>query len=392
VRMIGLLARPPAAGRSAVALLVVALAAPGCGDRQAPPPGDGVPVRTAEPDLRIGQVDGSGLAVFGAIGGLAVDDDGRIFVADLQADEVRVFGADGRHEQTIGRSGAGPGELSQPCCAAFAPDGRLWVRDNGNARYNAYRMAGDRFEPAGSVRMRHGARGFMVATTFDEAGRLIDIGGRTGAGRWETVRFHLDDDGSPVREVVVPDAPEGSIAVHTVQRALPAGMATLYLSQPFGPRHLVAHGRDGSFAEAISSSYLVRWYGPDGSLSHTIERAGEPGPPLGPGEIERGREALEGEARRAGRPVGELPFRLPERKQPLDRLLFDEAGRLWVQLSVPEGENRRAHVYDADGRHVETIEWPAGLDLSTGVVRPDVLIGVERDSLDVPYVVRLPIS
>lgn len=371
-----------AAAAFAVGVVTVACSGDGAG-RGADT--DDVPLRSAVVAWRIGAPEGTGPEVFGRIGGIAVDEAGRILVLDHQASEIRVFDHTGRHQFSFGRPGAGPSALSAPCCIAFDADGRLWVRDNGNGRYVAFVVDDADAVGVATVRMHHGDVNRWAPTTFDPEGRLIDIGMRPdpGSGRHVTTRLHIDEDSNLAFELALPDA---AIPVHTVQVRVEGGMATRFFYPPYGPSHLFAHGPDGHFAEAISSDYRIRWHAHDGTLLRTLKRPNVLGPPLTAPQRARADSALTADERRFGT---SMPFRVPDRAQPLAALHFDEAGRLWVRLTVPPGEPGRAHVYDLTGRHVETVEWPAGLDLSVGVVRSDVLVGVTRDELEVPYVTRM---
>jgi hypothetical protein len=101
---------------------------------------NGIADRQGVIDLTIGGVDAPDAKVFGRISGLALGPSGRIFVADHQANEIRVFSSHGTHLFTFGRRGAGPGETDGPCCLAFGPDGQLWLRDSGNARYASFEI------------------------------------------------------------------------------------------------------------------------------------------------------------------------------------------------------------------------------------------------------------
>ena len=78
-------------------------------------------------ELRIGSVNGAGAATFGRIAALEVSSDGRIFVLEDQANELRIFDADGNHLQTVGGRGSGPGEFASPVGMTWAPDGTIWV-------------------------------------------------------------------------------------------------------------------------------------------------------------------------------------------------------------------------------------------------------------------------
>jgi hypothetical protein len=381
-------------GDHAAVLCTAVLLLTGCGDdgmRGNRGSGAEAPRTTAEVDVRIGSMEGDGADVFGSVAGLAADAAGRIFVADGQSHEVRVFDSAGRHLFSFGRQGAGPGELSAPCCMAFGADSLLWVRDGGNSRYNAYRVDASGAEYVTSIRMNHSDVNRWVALTFDADGALIDVGSRPRpeAVTPATFRFHRTVAGEVTRELPVPDPPAGAVPVHTVQRQLPSGVATLFLQQPFGPRHLIAHGPGGAFAEAVTASYEVRVRGSDGALVHAVTRDDVVAPALSPDERERAEAAIERQTTRMQIRRSDVPFGVPDRKQLLRHLEFDSDGNLWVFREGAEGAPHQADVYDRDGSFVRTVEWRERLDTFPLVLRPYEIYGVVRDSLDVQYVTRL---
>lgn len=63
--------------------------------------------------MRIGTVDGPEELQFHQITGIAVDDRGRYFVADIGTNAVRVYGADGQFVRRFGGPGQGPGEFTR---------------------------------------------------------------------------------------------------------------------------------------------------------------------------------------------------------------------------------------------------------------------------------------
>jgi hypothetical protein len=67
---------------------------------------------TVERDLSIGVVTGKSDYEFGHVVDVEAARDGRIYVLDQQAGEIRVFDRDGAHLTSFGRPGRGPGELS----------------------------------------------------------------------------------------------------------------------------------------------------------------------------------------------------------------------------------------------------------------------------------------
>ena len=93
----------------------------------------GLPVRedTLLADIRIGQLDGAPEETFGEIRSVEMDGEGRVYVLDAQASEIRTFAADGNFLSTIARRGEGPGELSRANGILLDREDRLWVNDHG---------------------------------------------------------------------------------------------------------------------------------------------------------------------------------------------------------------------------------------------------------------------
>ena len=66
---------------------------------------------TLVPEVSIGELEGPEEYLFGNVYAIAVDDNRHVYVLDSQAENVRVFDADGIHLRTLGGRGEGPGEL-----------------------------------------------------------------------------------------------------------------------------------------------------------------------------------------------------------------------------------------------------------------------------------------
>ena len=137
--------------------LLVVSAYAGCTDRADSGAAADVAHDVLTVDFSIGALDEARPEYeFGRISGLTLLADGRVAMADALNHEVRIFEQDGTHALSVGRSGAGPGELDSPCCIAVDDRQRLWVRDNGNARYSIFEVARDSAAHVGQVRMAHG--------------------------------------------------------------------------------------------------------------------------------------------------------------------------------------------------------------------------------------------
>ena len=93
-------------------------------------------------ESKIGSVEGDGPGTFGAVVAIEVDRLGRIYVLDRQAQEVRVFEADGRYVRTMGRMGEGPGEFRGANGMGWGAPNRLWVVDKRLHRFNVFDTSG----------------------------------------------------------------------------------------------------------------------------------------------------------------------------------------------------------------------------------------------------------
>jgi DNA-binding beta-propeller fold protein YncE len=87
---------------------------------------------------------------------------GELYVSDLKNDRVVVFDADGKFLRSVGKSGAGAGELKAPAGIAFDRDDNLYVAELGNDRIQV----------------------------FDKAGRSIAMWGKKGPGDGEFGNVH----------------------------------------------------------------------------------------------------------------------------------------------------------------------------------------------------------
>lgn len=93
-------------------------------------------------DLRIGGDEARAETLFGHVVDLDVGSDGRIYVLDQQAQEVRVFGSDGSSLGTLGGPGEGPGEFSRFAQSLMVRADTLLVSDWGGGRLQRFSIAG----------------------------------------------------------------------------------------------------------------------------------------------------------------------------------------------------------------------------------------------------------
>lgn len=91
--------------------------------------------------LEIGQAFGPPEHTFGSIQGMALTDDGRLFVLDGMEKEVKAYGPDGAFLHRFGREGAGPGEFLH-ASRIHISDGEVEVFDSRQFRVSAFTLEG----------------------------------------------------------------------------------------------------------------------------------------------------------------------------------------------------------------------------------------------------------
>jgi DNA-binding beta-propeller fold protein YncE len=132
---------------------------------------------------------------------LTTDDQGRIYVTDADSSTIKVFSAEGGYLHSIGRRGAGPGELDTPRSVRVRGD-TVWVVNGGNGRLELFRTDGpylaSRLLPPGAL---------AAAVDIGVGGALLV----TTNGRDSALAVRYDSAGAVVGRVGQPVAPPAEV-------------------------------------------------------------------------------------------------------------------------------------------------------------------------------------
>lgn len=349
-------------------------------------------------DIVIGEIDGDDALVFGAISGLEVDNEGRVYVLDRQANELRIFAPDGSHLQTTGRSGEGPGEFTNANGLVWMTPDSLLVVDQRGSRYSVFTRDG---EYVRSVRRHldffgwvfsggYHARRIYETSTFSEENDLypvllgISIEAREPAG---------------VRGVPSPaSVSEGPMLGLGDTIRLPRSQSPLYgsfsvrndrggmvIPVPFAARSVTNLDATGDvwFGHG-SSAHLYRMTLGGDTLLETVW-TGDAYPvtsaDLSDWESSRAVEQFKAIG-------GKLDLeRIPTRKPYFDDIILDSEGYVW--LGVPAGPAETVFaVIDADGRYLGRLQVEGMVRefFLRPIVRNDHVYWVGRDELGVQRV------
>lgn len=354
-------------------------------------------------DFRFGAVDGPQALTH--VGNVLIAKDGSIIIAQPLERLVKILSPAGALHRRFGRHGRGPGEFESISAIGLKGDS-IFVSDSELRRVTI-------FDPAGAL-----------AKVLNIASPMLGTPPRIYFATAPEVLF---DDGSalvkpelPPAHLVLPDAsvpflrisPEGLI-LDTLAWAKPAastyvpvisGASRVFVQPPFPDDDIVVLCPDASGLVLIrrpvptstqATTFVVMKKAPDGRVLYETRISYTPIPltddiiqgVLGPNAakwLERG--VSTDDVKQALRRASHLPRYLP----PVTEALATHDGGLWIRLENVAAEMTRWLGFDAAGHPVGTLT--AARALSIRAARGSRLIAVERDTLDVEYIVGLRIG
>jgi hypothetical protein len=348
------------------------------------------------PLLSIGELEGADATMFASISGLEASADGRIFVLDRQANELRIFAAAGNHLRTSGRAGAGPGEYANANGLFWlAPDTLVVVDQRGN-RYSIldddgnYVRSVPRNVPFYGWAFTGGHYDGIVYEVYalgPERDQPALLGTPLGGAR--VALQDVADSGDAATDSPH-QAPRDTILLE--RYAMPQEFfqvrnerGGMTMTIPFAPalvRHLDRHGSIWSGHGSAFRIVRTRLAG------DTIMEINLDATPVAVTDAEL-EEWRGGAGPRQFREMGgDLDMsRVPRQKPYFDSFYADPDEHLWV--SVPAGDRQiRFAIFDPDGRYLGNIDIPGVRRVGwiDPVVRDDRLYLVGQDDLDVQRV------
>jgi hypothetical protein len=344
------------------------------------------------PEVAIGSEDGGDATIFGNIASFDVDREGRIYVLDRQAFEVRVFGPDGKHLRTFGRRGGGPGEFENPQGVRVTPDGRVIVRDQ--SRFSVFTNAGT-FSHGWNFSSGFGTNAafFLTADQRVLAPTFFD-----GRRVWHRL------DGTALDTVLPPQRMPPAPALQ-VRGGAGGGRASY--SIPYMPGTSWTVGPNGKFISARTDRYEIDVPRDDGTILRIV-RIVEP-VPVPSGEADRNREQIVRNIKRSNDPNFEWTGpSIPKTKPLIGSLATGMDGTIWVFRSTPSIERKVdadvqkatgfatewysgtvADVFDSQGRYLVAVRFPDGMTTyPSPVLSMTNIWGIAMHADGYPQVVR----
>ena len=314
---------------------------------------------------------------FGEVYDVALGPDESVYVADGMNNEVRVFGVDGVHRFTFGRSGEGPGEFARLYSVAWMGD-RLLALDPEQGRISEFSAEG---EYLGQRRIRGRMSGGAGWPRFwrvgaDEAWH-VTIPVTSTPGRWW--EFVGVDSRGETGDTLLQLAGPGAATI----RCDPSRDRTSFFEIPFGAKLVQRPGPGGLMHSAMTDAYRIALTDANDDTVRVIARS-LPAEPVSDEEWDDGNTRY-----RALRDTFPLMRCDPLRPPRPDAKPFIEAidiaydGTLWVEV-VREGGNLW-EVFDTDGRLLASLPAPARGSLPPAI-NADHVLTVRKDELGLDHV------
>jgi sugar lactone lactonase YvrE len=130
--------------------------------------------------------------------GVAVDQEGNLYVCDTLNDRIESFDADGKFISTFGKNGDGPGYFARPKGIAIDGDGHIWVADGMQDRVQV-------FNPDSQLLISFGGHGLLpgqfqgiVSIAIDKNNRVFTS--EIYPGRVQQFRYVTDVEAEKLKE------------------------------------------------------------------------------------------------------------------------------------------------------------------------------------------------
>ena len=361
-------------------------------ENESPPDDSRLPWQVGpEPTVSIGEVDGEEPYLLNGARDATILRDGRIVVANLGTNELRVFDASGTHVATWGGSGEGPGEFTE-----------LWHVDRW---------------PADSIVAWSAARlGISVFASDGSFGRTFTMAsdGREIHGRPLWIFFtpvSATTDGSVLTVLAFPNEDTLVVQLRDGEGRSTANFGT---HPSWEPHRVTLDGRNSSHRKIFgrepvhgvwgdrivigdTDRYELKAFRADGSLERIVRRAHVPRAPTPadvaayidqvlpqsiPGRSDADVERLQRDSRRRWESVP-----VAEHFPVFTSVMSDALDHLWVEEYEFPGEERPGSlwtVFDSEGRVLGFVETPEGLRIWE--IGEDYILGRADDEFGVESV------
>ena len=283
-----------------------------------------------------------------------VDEEGSIFISDVQDQAIKIFDSSGDFIQTIGRHGEGPGEFSSVGRMTFLPDGRLMVTDSRANRISLFDREGTYLgshhwtERLGRVYCATDVDCVMTVYTFEEGKDPL-------AGRKLFIK-KFDFDGNEI--LTFGEFQTEEMKIHT-ESTSSGGTMMMGISVPHSPHSIfIADQARQRLYHCVNNAYKIEVFSYDGKVIRMIDRPYELLPFTGE-DAKKFRSQYDN-SRNEGMKKMVQGMSMPAVKTITPQMRVDDAGNLWVETHEQREEEDKVFtaydIFNPDG-YYEAKVW-----------------------------------
>jgi len=324
---------------------------------------------------------------------LAIDADGNVYVCDGDANHIKKFNKEGKFIETIGRSGAGPGEFGLPGLIEVSKD-RLVLRESVNRRISVLNLEGKfikgfRFSGANELPMQiRGLPGGQI---------IIEIEKTDFSNQKYPQECRIDLYSSDMEFIK-------TIYSRRLYRAKPIMKPRVVVPQPFNPMVHWDVSPEGKVVIGFSAKYEIEVFDPlDGKLlsfshKYTPVKVNNKDKVDHFSKFQVREFKADGSSRiRIGAPdyiANNTEF--PKFKPAFNSILIDPEENIWVHTYKEnrDEENRYFDVFDKEGQFINHVRilGEAGFPFFKAKIHKNHLWQIETDEEGFHTVVKYRIS
>jgi len=320
-------------------------------------------------------------------GSIAVDDAGRIYVADKKPASIKVFTPDGKLVRVIGREGEGPGEFRAGFIAVRGA--HLVLHDPQIGRTSVWDTSGT------FLKSWHSSCCYWSDIQIDRQDRIYvpsavpDPPGQAPRG---TPYVRWTADGVAVDTLRVPQRQGGKTWTITAGKGT-KNMASMMTSVPFTPVMVWALHPDGGFVRAWTGGYAIVRSLTGQDTARVFGRTWAPDPVTAEerkGAVDAKIKEVGGnfaaDAMRAAFHAEDVPNSFPA----FENLRVDQSGRVWARrYAVADTTRTHYEVFDSTGGYLGPVTAPVNV-FSWGrqAWTRDGFVAIIEDAEGRPTVVR----
>lgn len=315
-------------------------------------------------DLLIGKVEDQEEYMFSQISAVDVDDNERIYVADMLPAHIKVFDRNGEYVRTIGRKGQGPGEMQMPYFVQITSENEVLVQDFGTQRLNYFTPDGEFLR-----QKRIGTSRFSTLIKADSYGNFIGIVSLAPPPIGGKIINKYDSDFNQM--TVIAEDEQGKKGVLDI--------AKISCFCDVSPSDNIVWGN--------SKEYVLHILNPEGLL---IKRIIKDSDPLKFTESDKDiyKERYADAAKRG------LELNFPSHYPAFKDIFTDDKERIFVQTyqQIDGEKDFFFHdVFDADGKYIANVPVLANLNRNA-VWKRDKLYTIDEDENGLPLIKRYQVA